>query len=189
MTNGDAPVPRAEQARRTRARILAVALRLFADKGYDATSLQDIADEMGLTKPAVYYHYKGKGEILRDLAAPARTATAEILARAMALPLGPERVDIIVEGLTELFIARRDMSRIVSQQPALREDMHAALGGQQRLDVLIEALYGPEPSLDQRFAIYSGIAVGNAIWALREVPEDELRGVLRRAFRRVAAVR
>jgi AcrR family transcriptional regulator len=185
-----APSSRAEQARRTRARILEVALRLFNDKGYDATSLQDIADELGLTKPAVYYHYKGKGEMLRDLAQPARQAMAELMARVRAARTADERVDTMIAGLVELLIARQDVMRIVAQQPALRDDMHAALGVDRLIENTIEGFFGPEPpTLDQRFAVYSSAALARGVWALGDVPEDVLRGVVERALRRIASVR
>jgi AcrR family transcriptional regulator len=185
-----APSSRAEQARRTRARILEVALRLFNDKGYDATSLQDIADEMGLTKPAVYYHYKGKGEMLRDIAQPVRKAMADLMARVRAARTSAERVDTLIDGLVEILIARRDVMRIVAQQPALRQDMHTALGIDRLVEYLIEGFFGPEsPTLDQRFAVYSSAAFARGVWALGDVPEDVLRGVVERALRRVAAVR
>lgn len=187
--SADPPLTRAEQARRTRARIREVALRLFADKGYDATSLQDIADEMGLTKPAVYYHYKGKPEILKDLTAPARLAMADLMTRVRALPLGPARTDMLVSGLADLAIARRDVMRIAAQQPAMREDMHAGLGARLIADNVIEAMFGPEPTLDQRFAVYASAAVSQGVWALGDVPEDVLRGVVERALHRIAAVR
>jgi AcrR family transcriptional regulator len=185
-----APSSRAEQARRTRARILEVALRLFNDKGYDATSLQDIADELGLTKPAVYYHYKGKGEMLRDLAQPARQAMAELMARVRAARTADERVDTMITGLVELLIARQYVMRIVAQQPALRDDMHAALGVDRLIENTIEGFFGPEPpTLDQRFAVYSSAALARGVWALGDVPEDVLRGVVERALRRIASVR
>jgi AcrR family transcriptional regulator len=184
------PSSRAEQARRTRARILEVALRLFNDEGYDATSLQDIADEMGLTKPAVYYHYKGKGEMLRDLAQPARQAVAELMERVRAARTADERVDTMIAGLVELLIARQDVMRIVAQQPALRDDMHAALGIDRLIENTIEGFFGPEPpTLDQRFAMYSSAALAQGVWALGDVPEDVLRGVVERALRRIASVR
>jgi len=46
---------RALQAEQTRQQILETAERLLTEVGYEATSLQMIADEMGLTKAAVYY--------------------------------------------------------------------------------------------------------------------------------------
>ena len=61
---------RAVQAERTRQQILETAQRLFTELGYDATSLQMIADEMGLTKAAVYYHFRAKNEILDAIMLP-----------------------------------------------------------------------------------------------------------------------
>ena len=49
----------------TVARILDAAQRLFLEKGYDQTTIQDIVDQLGgLTKGAVYHHFKSKEEIL-----------------------------------------------------------------------------------------------------------------------------
>src|SRR5580658_10911863 len=61
---------RAVQAEQTRQQILETAQRLFAELGYDATSLQMIADEMGLTKAAVYYHFHAKSDILHATIKP-----------------------------------------------------------------------------------------------------------------------
>lgn len=51
----------------TRDRILAEALALFASKGYDATSMREIAEQVGLTKAALYYHFTGKETIAAAL--------------------------------------------------------------------------------------------------------------------------
>ena len=49
-------------------RILDAARRLFLEKGYEATTIQDIVDELGgLTKGAVYLHFKSKADILNAL--------------------------------------------------------------------------------------------------------------------------
>jgi AcrR family transcriptional regulator len=47
-----------------REHILAVAARVFARKGFRATSLQEIAGEVGVTRPSFYYHFRSKQEIL-----------------------------------------------------------------------------------------------------------------------------
>ena len=44
----------------TRSRIQDVALQMFIDKGYEATSLREIAEELGVTKAALYYHFDTK---------------------------------------------------------------------------------------------------------------------------------
>lgn len=49
-------------------KILDVAQRLFLEKGYDATTIQDIVDELGgLTKGAIYHHFKSKEDIMDAL--------------------------------------------------------------------------------------------------------------------------
>ncbi|MFC7510237.1 TetR/AcrR family transcriptional regulator [Streptomyces thermocarboxydus] len=58
----------------TRQRIQEVALELFAEQGYEKTSLREIAERLGVTKAALYYHFKTKEEILvsifEDLSRP-----------------------------------------------------------------------------------------------------------------------
>lgn len=51
----------------TRERILSVALRLFASQGYANTSLRQIADELGVTKAALYFHFKTKEDIVTGI--------------------------------------------------------------------------------------------------------------------------
>ena len=51
----------------TRARIQQVALELFAEQGYDKTSLREIAERLDVTKAALYYHFKSKEDIVRSL--------------------------------------------------------------------------------------------------------------------------
>src|SRR5690348_708428 len=67
----DNPAGKAEHAhagRRgdTRARIQQVALQLFAEQGYERTSLREIAERLGVTKAALYYHFKSKEDIVRS---------------------------------------------------------------------------------------------------------------------------
>ena len=56
-----------EEAERTRTRILASALALFAKKGYDRTTFNDIAARLNLTKGAVYWHFESKEALLMAL--------------------------------------------------------------------------------------------------------------------------
>src|ERR1700719_4298555 len=65
-----APDPGGHDARHrsdTRARIQQVALELFAEQGYDKTSLREIAERLDVTKAALYYHFKSKEDIVRSL--------------------------------------------------------------------------------------------------------------------------
>jgi AcrR family transcriptional regulator len=51
----------------TRAEIRRVALELFTEKGYDATTTRDIAAALGMNQSSLYYHFAGKDEIVRSL--------------------------------------------------------------------------------------------------------------------------
>lgn len=65
-----------------RERILDVALDLFIANGYDGTSLREIAEQLGVTKAALYYHFESKDDILMALHmrlhALGRTALAQL---------------------------------------------------------------------------------------------------------------
>jgi AcrR family transcriptional regulator len=55
---------------RTRQRIQEVARDLFARQGVQRTSLQDIAHELGITKPALYYHFASREDLVRSIVVP-----------------------------------------------------------------------------------------------------------------------
>ena len=62
------------------------AIRLFAERGFAGTSLQDIADAMGITRPALYYYVKSKNELLARLAADVAGGSATQIAEIAARP-------------------------------------------------------------------------------------------------------
>jgi AcrR family transcriptional regulator len=68
--------------------ILQVAVRLFNERGYDATSMEDLSRKLGITKSAIYHHVSGKEELLRLATARALDGLFEIAAEAEAMP-GP----------------------------------------------------------------------------------------------------
>jgi AcrR family transcriptional regulator len=61
------PLPAAAPPSGTRVRALATALTLFSRDGYDAVSMRAIAEELGVTKAALYHHFTSKEEIAREL--------------------------------------------------------------------------------------------------------------------------
>jgi len=84
-----------------RTRILAEATRLFAERGYNATSMREIVEACGCTKPALYYYFKNKEalflEVLR-VEADAVTAMVERELRRVGAGEGPIRA-LMTEGL------------------------------------------------------------------------------------------
>src|SRR5437763_6992932 len=70
----------------TRTRIQDVALDLFIEQGYEATSLREIAEKLGVTKAALYYHFKTKEDIVASMVEVRMAAIDELIAWAKGLP-------------------------------------------------------------------------------------------------------
>ena len=70
----------------TRSRIQQVALELFTENGYEATSLREIAERLGVTKAALYYHFKTKDDIIESLVHDHLTSLEDLVAWAEAQP-------------------------------------------------------------------------------------------------------
>lgn len=73
----------------TRQRILDVALALFAERGYDATSMREIAERVGFTKAALYYHFDSKADIVRSMLVETEQRVAGLVDWARAQPRTP----------------------------------------------------------------------------------------------------
>jgi len=61
-------------------RILSVALSMFVELGFSRTSLQQIADELGITKTALYYHFDSKASLVEAVVQPTIDAANSFLA-------------------------------------------------------------------------------------------------------------
>ncbi len=68
----------------TRDKILAVALRLFADRGYAGTSVQDIVSGAKVTKPALYYYFPSKADLYQALLDRAHDERFRLMQEAVA---------------------------------------------------------------------------------------------------------
>src|SRR5580693_293314 len=113
---------RAVQAEQTRQQILDTAQRLFAELGYDATSLQMIADEMGLTKAAVYYHFRAKSDILHAAMRPGIQQLEALLDEAAAIRGRRARIEHLVNGFVDFLIRNRHYAVMASSDPAAKRD-------------------------------------------------------------------
>lgn len=67
MPNRKPPTRRELENQKRMAEIRSAALRLFTEKGYDGTTLEAVASELGYTKQALYYYFKNKDALVRSL--------------------------------------------------------------------------------------------------------------------------
>ncbi len=109
----------------TRRRIQDVALRLFIENGYEATSLREIAEQIGVTKAALYYHFKSKDEIVTSLIDDNAARLADLIEWGKSLPRTREgRIEFITRYADHLYKGRSlDTMRFFERnQTALREN-------------------------------------------------------------------
>jgi AcrR family transcriptional regulator len=176
---------RAEQARRTRAGIQAAALALFAARGYDASSLQDIADELGLTKAAVYYHFPSKLELLQSICEPVYEGVAAIIARTAEQSSRSRRIEVLAEGFADLTVSRRSTISVLAADPVTHGRMKAASKLNGLLDQAARVVYGDNPTPDQVLAVRAIAPASDCVSALPELDDDAAREVLTRMMKRL----
>ncbi|MCF7548290.1 TetR/AcrR family transcriptional regulator [Pseudonocardia sp. WMMC193] len=80
------------------------ATRLFAERGFAGTSLQDIADALGITRPALYYYVKSKDELLAKLVTEVTNGPLDEIVALFELDEDPVRR---LRGIVEVIVGRR----------------------------------------------------------------------------------
>lgn len=109
------PVRRRSRGLRTRTRIVAAAERRFAERGFEATRLEDIAGDVGIRRAAIFYHFGDKRELY--------SAVLDEVWRewAAALPkLGSpaERLEASLTGWIEFVAERPTIARLILREAA-----------------------------------------------------------------------
>jgi len=168
---------RAVQAERTRQQILETAQRLFAELGYDATSLQMIADELGLTKAAVYYHFRAKNEILQAIMLPGIERLKALLDDAAAIRGRRARLEFLVTGFVDFLVQNRHYAVMAATDPAARRDKlddESATLRQRGLTLL----FGDNPTGAQRIAGGATFFIPECLPDLVDLNDEELREAL-----------
>jgi AcrR family transcriptional regulator len=93
----------------TRERILDIALDLFVEKGYDKTSLREIAEELGFSKAALYYHFASKDDILMALHLRLHELGTGAFARLDATPVTPAGWGELLQETIGTMLANRKL--------------------------------------------------------------------------------
>ena len=119
------PVPPLVDAKSdTRQRILDVALDLFTEQGYDGTSLRQIAEQLGVTKAALYYHFESKEDILMALHMRIHDFGREALMLIGEEPVTLELWENLLDQITGEMLAQRKLFLMHERNQAVMEKLH-----------------------------------------------------------------
>ena len=169
----------------TRERIQSVALELFAEQGYDKTSLREIAERLDVTKAALYYHFKSKEDIVTSLVEDYFGQIDELVSWGRTQPKTPEsraevmrRYYAIVAGAGEVF------RMLQHNQASVNSLAHAKNRSElfrERMDALIGLLTEPDaplPSQIRAAVALASVSFGCMFYADRADDPERLRAVV-----------
>lgn len=163
---GGAPYPGRARRSPGRAGVDDAALRLFAEYGVAGTSLQMIADALGVAKSAVHYHYRSKDDIVLGVLAPLLDGFPGLLERARSERGRVARAESVLVGLVDLAFDNVHRFGIVLEDPgAIR-----VLADQDWLrgwhEGVVELLVGPGADAGRRVA--ASMLLGGLAGPLRD---------------------
>jgi len=167
--------------RGTRARIQAVAVEMFTEHGYEKTSLREIAEALGVTKAALYYHFKSKEDIVRSLLEDYFGHIDALVAWGETEPAGPARRAEILRRYVAIVQEGEAAFRMLHQNQAAIKGLSGSKNtGQlfrERLSPLIALLTGPNAGLEDRLRAamaLGGISMGWMVFSEEEPDRSRL---------------
>lgn len=103
--------------------ILSAATRLFAERGFDGTSLQEISDAVGIRKPSLLYHFSSKDELRRRVMEGLLAHWNELLPSLLvAATSGEGQFDSVLRETISFFAADPDRARLLMREVLDRPD-------------------------------------------------------------------
>jgi AcrR family transcriptional regulator len=106
--------------------ILQAAAGVFRERGYHGGTLEEVGAQLGITRAALYYYFRNKQAVLRELLMRAMRVGVDELQAAMAASDDPEeRLVIAITKLIELIARERDIFTIYFQE---NEEVMSAAG-------------------------------------------------------------
>lgn len=169
----------------TKDRILDVAMVQFTEKGYDGTSLREIAEQVGMTKAAIYYHFASKADIFRALHTRllqfGGSAIEEMTDEPVTLSLWGELLDQFVAQMLsqrQLFLMHERNQAALEK---LRGEEHDAQHGDIRVKFL-QVFQDPRLPLRDRLKMACSFGAVTGVFmsgdAFQQTPPDTLRAQL-----------
>src|SRR4029077_13326864 len=123
------------------ASVLAAAVELFNERGYDGTSMRDLAARLGIAKSAIYHHVTGKEELLSLALDRALGGLAAVTSRARSLPApAVERLEYLVRGSVEVLEAESPYVTLLLRVRGNSDVERAALDQRRAFDRFVAEL-------------------------------------------------
>jgi AcrR family transcriptional regulator len=121
--------------------LLRVAVQVFTERGYDGTSMEDLAARLGITKSSIYHHVPGKAELLRLAVDRALDALFAVTQEAAATS-GPaiDRLEHVVRRSVDVLAAELPFVTLLLRVRGNTEVEQAALARRRRFDRIVSDL-------------------------------------------------
>ncbi len=163
----------------TAERVLVAARALFAERGYRATSMQAIADQVGITKAALYYHFASKDELLRHLTLPLLDELEGALGEAEAAG-DPEAVRWrAIEGYVDVYLRHRETLLMLVRDMTLLVQAPVADRFRAAIALANDLVCGPRRSLEGRVRAAQVVAgLGDPVVLFLDVPPARIKGLI-----------
>ncbi|MDI3406821.1 helix-turn-helix domain-containing protein [Streptomyces sp. B-S-A6] len=179
MSNNEGARPRRGN---TRQRIQDVALELFAERGYEKTSLREIAERLEVTKAALYYHFKTKEDILDSLFEDLTRPIDELIEWAGEQPRTLETKQEILRRYSEALAGAERLFRFMQENQATMRELRTGEDFKARMLRLLDVLREPDAPLTDQVRCFSALFSMHAgLFALKDVegdPEEKRRAIL-----------
>jgi AcrR family transcriptional regulator len=117
----------------TRERIQSIALELFAEQGYEKTSLREIAERLDVTKAALYYHFRSKEDIVRSFVEDYRAELEEVIAWGASQPRTPETRAEILRRYAGIVGEQLAVIRFMEQNQAAMHTLMSDSGARKKM--------------------------------------------------------
>lgn len=169
-------------------RVLDAALVLIAERGVSGTSLQMIADAMGVTKAAVYRQFRTKEEIVIAITEREMAALEDALEAAEADGCGPRAREALLDRMVDQAIDRRGVVSALNFDPVIIRLQGEYEPFQRFVERLYAALLGTEAGVEARLhaaVLSSAISVCVMHPLVADVDGDTLRAQLKKLIRRM----
>ena len=175
----------------TRQRLLDVAIELFKSHSVAGTSLQMISEELGLTKSAIYHHFRTRDDLLSAVMEPLIAEVAALVDAAEAHRSPRARADHVLTGYATLAASNRDLLALLTGDPGVTTLLRTRAEWAAVVERQMVLLAGAEPGLGGKVKaalLMSGIASAAGV-DYGEVDSATLRDQLIAAGRRTLGLR